>query len=417
MEQHPIPRNISGFQFHLVGDMTLKQFGYLAGGAIIAYLLYKLPFPQLITFPLAGTSFLSGLAFAFLPIQERPLDRWLVSFIKSIYSPTQYLWHKENPPLDILIHSFRAKIQKIPASQIINHQLARDRLNAYLKTVPPSLENKISMNEKAYIDKTLSLFGTPIPTAPPQSKPITQPPKTTTPPPSKLQNGEKIAFAKGTPLPPKLKPVTITEDKKEQPKKDTVAPPVQVSIPNKTHPDEKASFLDLEAKLNELLREKERLTEELIKLKQEKPAISAVKPVDVKPPPPPAATVKRLSPQTIKDVAGMPSIPTVPNLVLGVIRDNLGHLLPGIIVTVKDLSGMPVRAIKTNKLGQFASATPLQNGEYLIEVEDPQKRYTFDVIDIVLNGEVFMPIEITAKGQREIMRDKLTKELFNQTVM
>ncbi|KKR52786.1 MAG: hypothetical protein UT88_C0021G0001, partial [Candidatus Woesebacteria bacterium GW2011_GWD2_40_19] len=35
MEQHPIPQNISSYQFRLVGDMTLKQFFQLAGGFLV----------------------------------------------------------------------------------------------------------------------------------------------------------------------------------------------------------------------------------------------------------------------------------------------------------------------------------------------------------------------------------------------
>jgi len=36
MEQHPIPQQISSYQFKLVGDMTLAQFGKAAGGIVIA---------------------------------------------------------------------------------------------------------------------------------------------------------------------------------------------------------------------------------------------------------------------------------------------------------------------------------------------------------------------------------------------
>src|SRR3970282_1370757 len=103
MEQHPIPRNISSFQFHLIGDMTVRQFGYLVSGFIIGFVLYKtLPLPPLLSYPIIGAVVFSGFAFAFLPIQERPLDKWIVAFIKSILSPTQYLWQKVEDMPDIL---------------------------------------------------------------------------------------------------------------------------------------------------------------------------------------------------------------------------------------------------------------------------------------------------------------------------
>ena len=51
MQQHPVPRNVTGFQFKLVGDMTLKQFGYLAGGVVMGYIAFRaVPGPAVIKF-------------------------------------------------------------------------------------------------------------------------------------------------------------------------------------------------------------------------------------------------------------------------------------------------------------------------------------------------------------------------------
>ena len=97
MEQHPVPQNVTTFQFRLIGDMTIKQFGYLAAGAIAAYVSYKLPLPFFFTWPMAIASALLGFGLAFVPIEERPMDIWILSFFKSIYSPTEYVWHKAPP--------------------------------------------------------------------------------------------------------------------------------------------------------------------------------------------------------------------------------------------------------------------------------------------------------------------------------
>ena len=43
MQQHPVPQNVTQYQFRLVGDMTLKQFLELAGGMLLAYLIYAPP--------------------------------------------------------------------------------------------------------------------------------------------------------------------------------------------------------------------------------------------------------------------------------------------------------------------------------------------------------------------------------------
>ena len=51
-EQHAVPQDITGFQFKLVGDMTLKQFGELAFGVIMAYLFYASSWHPILKWPL-----------------------------------------------------------------------------------------------------------------------------------------------------------------------------------------------------------------------------------------------------------------------------------------------------------------------------------------------------------------------------
>lgn len=93
-EEHPIPQQISSYQFRLVGDMTLKQFFQVAGGALVSLILYSSGLPGYVKWPLILISFLSGVAFAFFPFQDRPLSTWLLLFLKAIYSPTIFIWEK-----------------------------------------------------------------------------------------------------------------------------------------------------------------------------------------------------------------------------------------------------------------------------------------------------------------------------------
>lgn len=94
MEQHPIPQNISSYQFRLVGDMTLKQFFQLAGGVLVGLIFYSLPLLAIIRWPLAILSVIIGIGLAFFPLEERPLEKWIFAFFKSIYSPTIFYWQK-----------------------------------------------------------------------------------------------------------------------------------------------------------------------------------------------------------------------------------------------------------------------------------------------------------------------------------
>src|SRR3989344_3818706 len=159
MEQHPVPRNISGFQFKLIGDMTVRQFAYLGAGVLMAYFTFRFaPYPPILRIPLAGIIGLSGFAFAFLPVQERPLDKWLMLFIKSITSPTQYLWHKEEIVPDILIRPSYVHLTVSAATANGPHQDAKDKLKSYLSTLPTQSHERINLHEKKYMEATLSLF-------------------------------------------------------------------------------------------------------------------------------------------------------------------------------------------------------------------------------------------------------------------
>jgi len=94
IEQHPIPQDVAGYKFRLIGEMTVKQFIWLASGIILGLIAYSLPLPFFFKYPLTGLFVALGAGIAFLPIEGRPMDKWLIAFIKSVYSPTQYVWKK-----------------------------------------------------------------------------------------------------------------------------------------------------------------------------------------------------------------------------------------------------------------------------------------------------------------------------------
>jgi len=84
--------------------------------------------------------------------------------------------------------------------------------------------------------------------------------------------------------------------------------------------------------------------------------------------------------------------PQIPNIIAGLIKDQNGSTLSNAIVLIKDENSTPVRALKTNKLGQFSIATPLPNGEYKLEME--KEGCQFKIIDLELKGELIPLLEI-----------------------
>ena len=87
-----------------------------------------------------------------------------------------------------------------------------------------------------------------------------------------------------------------------------------------------------------------------------------------------------------------------PNVISGQVIDTSLTPLSGAVIVVRDSNGIPVRALKTNKLGQFLSATPLATGTYTIETESESNVYK--PIRLDLKGEIVPPIAITAEEQK-----------------
>jgi hypothetical protein len=98
MDNHPIPQDVTGFQFRLIGNMTVKQFGYLAVASIIAWGAFQLPISIFIRLPISFVFAFLGIALAFLPVAGRPMDIMIANYIKALFRPTQYIYQKSADP-------------------------------------------------------------------------------------------------------------------------------------------------------------------------------------------------------------------------------------------------------------------------------------------------------------------------------
>ncbi len=166
-EQHPVPQNISSYQFRLIGDMTIKQFFQLAGGALIALLFYASPFPGFIKWPLIIFFALAGAAFAFLPLEERPLEEWVKAFFRSVYSPTIYVWQKTQTPPII----FAQQVAPVATEE-----------NAQESGQPQDpAQSNLDKAEKKFFDKFTNLFS--ISPASPPKQTVSIPPQPVSNPP------------------------------------------------------------------------------------------------------------------------------------------------------------------------------------------------------------------------------------------
>ena len=332
MEPHPIPQNVTSFQFKLVGDMTLKQFLYLAVGVGSAYLLFVFlahdyPF---VSWPLIITSSLMGAAFAFLPVGSRPLDHWLAAFLKAIYSPTYRVWKKNNK-------SFKEE------------PLFNSRLVMYLAgtkpqpTIAPAIPQELPTKEE--LQKTVDLAR-------------------------QAQN---------------LQMKIIQTERTLSQIKQAAQNPTPIPV-------------DYSQQVNKVLADLQNLVGQASSIKEQIQIVTEPEKSKTEVPTAPVIPIEKVRVVIpVKPKQTTVALTIFPNVINGIIKDKENNYLEGVVAVIYDKEGLPVRALKTNKLGQFTGSTPLPNGTYTLELE--KETFTFDVLQMELTGGVLPPLMITTKNE------------------
>ncbi len=420
MENHPIPQDITGFQFKLIGDMTIKQFAYLAGGIVLGWLLFASPFFMLIKLPLAVTSIFLGVGMAFLPIEGRPMDLMFENFIKAIFSPTQFVYQKTGGQLWEDIKPVKKSSAKL-VPQKETTSLSGEELKSYLNSLPKRPKNQLDQKEMVFFESLSNMYSgqtqtNPIPQAPPAHAfanvpvPGQQQPPTQLPAASQVQ----IPVEQG-----QQQEEEKPSDEEETLKRETLilqqelaeAKAAETSKINSTeYTEAHKKVMELETMLSETAKQKQELEKQIELLQKQLTANrETVYTPSVAQEPVKETRNVRSIPQNLGKSVGLPLAPEFPNIVTGIVKDPRGNPLQNILVEVKDAEGNPVRAFKTNPLGQFASATPITNGTYTIEFEDSKGENKFDVIEFSATGQIILPIEVISVDTREELR----RSLFN----
>ena len=140
MRQHPIPQDITNYKFHLIGSMTLKQFGELAAGVIIALIIYSTNLIGIVKWGLI--LFVVGLAalVAFVPIEERPLDHWIITFFKNLWKPTKFFWKRKTEIPDFMNYKIHQINQEFNSPEVDFNPARKKRIHEYLSSIPKNGE-------------------------------------------------------------------------------------------------------------------------------------------------------------------------------------------------------------------------------------------------------------------------------------
>lgn len=351
-EQHPVPQQISSYQFRLVGDMTLKQFLEVAGGAVVGLLIYSSPLPGFMRWPLIIVAVLFGAALAFLPIQDRPLEVWVFAFVRSIYEPTIFSWVPGSKSIGYFAPEEGTKdqsdIEEIPTrpgSFLENLEKAEknflSQVGGMLKSIPKASTPKPTPSPQVNLQKVFQPQAAPAPTpAPAPTITYTQlatPQATPAPSPGAIPPARKPVLTV-----PQLTPVEITP----QPKAAEQTSPVKTLYQAPATPTPTTT------------------------------QAPAGKPIQAQ----------------FSQAAAPPVPPEKPNTIVGQVLDAQGKIVEGAIMEIKDAQGRPVRALKSNKVGHFMIVTELLNGNYTIETE--KEGFEFEPITFSAKGDIIQPVII-----------------------
>lgn len=351
MQQHPIPGAITTYKFKLVGDMTLKQFLELAFGIVTAWIIFNSDLNFFFKWTLGPFFGFFGFALAFVPIEDRPLDQWIINFFKAIYSPTQFIYRVKPKPLAMF-----GPVKKMAGHQPLTVKQNQGQLADFLESLPASAFSAFDQAEARYLEHISNLFSALGNKIVPLTSRIV-------PAPLPARSGVKGVRVRQLSQPQMcLLPRAVVFLAPEE-SRQAAMPIVQ-----KTQSAQNVS-------------------------RPEKPAVQTAKPVAPPPPPKPKPKIQTTAPTFATDIV-LPQKPEKPNLIAGITLDKNGKIIPGVILEIRDNQSFPVRALKSNKLGQFFIATPLPDGIYEIAAE--HEGHKFAIIKLEAKNEIIPPLKIQA---------------------
>lgn len=405
MKEHPIPQDITGYRFHIVGSMTLKQFGEVLLGVILAFLVYKTNLFFLIKWPLVIFFFGAGLISAFIPIEERPMSHWLTTFFGIIYKPTQFFWKRtHNIPAPFLYVGDKQNMIQVQEVDLTpaRRQRIKEFLNSTSATDP--LPEDLTSQEQRQIMSVLDLFDVtpqtniginPTQFQKPDLKVRVRSLRLDTP-----DYNETVTTVVAEPVAPEPEVVPMLP-----PAEPVVAPQVQqlpnpeVNITIDQDDTQKNVFLEAQQVAQNIEIPQERSvsvqspfadSKEDTTFQPKPVALGERSYIASQDAPKQAATVTNKA--TFNASLPFPDKPTVPNKLVGMVLTSNQELIPEAIVEISSEEGHVVRAVKTNALGQFFITTPLKQGKYVVNVQ--KQNFTFEPMSIELKNSIVEPLEI-----------------------
>ncbi|NCN24405.1 MAG: hypothetical protein GW945_02890 [Candidatus Pacebacteria bacterium] len=384
MREHPIPQDITGYRFHIVGSMTLKQFGELALGAILAFFIYSTNLFAIVKWPLMVLAFGMGALAAFVPIQERPLDHWLVTFYKILYKPTKYFWRRVPKIPDPFLFKPGKNVQPQEAGIDLS-PIRRERIKEYLVSTQYSEGvTDRTAEEESKLNNISALFASnkTRPLEPPHINVVQKPNLSTRvrgirhdPAMSQVftvfSNGGAVETPQQESLDIKsLRHGSTYSQKKSHLTTEQVAQNIEI-------PETEAIVVHKDTGDDEIELVGQQSIGEHVFISDQEQYV---------------AQSSTTSAATLNPDLPFPEKPTIPNKLVGMVLSKDNELIPDAIVEIRTPEGKIERAVKSNALGQFFVTTPMRDGSYVIQAEKDGQEFPSQTI--TLGGSLVDPLEI-----------------------
>jgi hypothetical protein len=388
VQEHPIPQDVTGYKFHIVGNMTLKQFAEVGAGVVVAIILYNTNLISVVKWPLIVLAVGLGGAMAFMPIEERPLDHWIITFFRRLYSPTKFYWRRENTVPFAMTPTKQTTSTAAPPVEVDLTPARRKRITEYLESVkrPPQLE-EWETQENSRVSQILTTFGSVAVDAV-ESKPAKPEKPQLSPRVRALASSQKSAPQKQVVF--QAQEMSIAEPTVSKPSSPESVIPSEPTPPleppvTQPLPQEKVA----EAPLPTIPQTPSEVFAEPASLSPADPAQSELEELPIQP----ASTVLPASSAAPKKLS-FPQKQLLPNTIVGMVLTMDEKLVDRAVVKIKNTNGRVIRALRTNLLGQFFATAPLPNGSYLVSAE--KEGFSFPEQTVTLSGAVPDPLEIKA---------------------
>lgn len=401
-------------EFKLFGELTIRQFGYVAGGALVAFVCYvSFADIPLIRWPLVVFFGILGIMLAVFKVNDRPFEVWLANFIFALFTSQRRIWKKSAKTPEILrsmsVNSVskgnsNVSINRAPLSSVyvpteeVEENISKedkeemDRLNELDKLWGGST-NKVE-NTKTNIQEVVQNVPIAVPTVTTKDEVIQtfSKPAISIPKDLEVKKTEDVKEVKQIAridlddiLPTKVSREDLLGKMDEKSGVDEpIIPDETQLVSNKVasvvedklevKEDKNEKYVDT---LKSQLEEQNKIINSLREKSLESKVITEPKKIVLEEK---KLEINEKKTEPINDEKPIEKV----NYVSGTVKDKSGKGLSNVTLIIKDSKFRPVRATRTNNLGAFNITTSLPNGDYSLEAV--RSGMNFDNIDFSLDG-------------------------------